>query len=159
VILVDTDVLIANLRGIDAARDWLRDARARTGRLAVSVVTNAEIIGVMRSPERREVTRLLNSLRPLPVTDMIAHRPGELRRHYRRSHAAISLVDYLIAATAAARPRARHAQHQALPDVRRPEATFPALSRSSSACHVPDRPVRPTRSALTCQSRAATASS
>jgi hypothetical protein len=26
VILVDTDVLIANLRGIDAARDWLRHA-------------------------------------------------------------------------------------------------------------------------------------
>jgi predicted nucleic acid-binding protein len=100
VILVDTDVLIANLRGIDAARDWLRDARARTGRLAVSVVTNAEIIGGMRSPVRREVTRLLNSLRPLPVTDMIAHRAGELRRHYRRSHAGIGLVDYLIAATA-----------------------------------------------------------
>ncbi|MBV9010861.1 MAG: PIN domain-containing protein [Pseudonocardiales bacterium] len=47
-----------------------------------------------------EVTRLLNSLRPLPVTDMIAHRAGELRRRYRRSHATIGLVDYLIAATA-----------------------------------------------------------
>lgn len=99
-ILLDTDVLIANLRGIDAAREWLRDARTRTGQLAVSVVTNAEIVGGMRSPERREVTRLLNSVRPLPVTDMIAHRAGELRRHYRRSHAAIGLVDYLIAATA-----------------------------------------------------------
>ncbi len=99
-ILVDTDVLIANLRGIDAARDWLLQARTRTGRLGVSVVTNAEILGGMRSPERREVTRLLNSVRPLPVTDMIAHRAGELRRRYRRSHAAIGLVDYLIAATA-----------------------------------------------------------
>jgi predicted nucleic acid-binding protein len=100
VILVDSDVLIANLRGIDAAREWLHDARIRTGRLAVSVVTNAEIVGGMRSAERREVTRLLNSLRPLPITDMIAHRAGELRRRYRRSHAAIGLVDYLIAATA-----------------------------------------------------------
>lgn len=99
-ILVDTDVLIANLRGVDAAREWLRDARVRTGRLAVSVVTNAEIIAGMRSPERREVARLLNSLRPLPVTDMIAHRAGELRRRYRRSHTGIGLVDYLIAATA-----------------------------------------------------------
>jgi len=100
VILVDTDVLMANLRGIDAARHWLHAARIRTGRLAVSVVTNAEIVGGMRSAERREVTRLLNSLRPLPVTDMIAYRGGELRRRYRRSHAAIGLVDYLIAATA-----------------------------------------------------------
>lgn len=99
-ILVDTDVLIANLRGINVAQEWLRHTRARTGRLAVSVVTNAEIIGGMRSPERREVTRLLNSVRPLPVTDMIAHRAGELRHRYRRSHAAIGVVDYLIAATA-----------------------------------------------------------
>ena len=99
-ILVDTDVLIANLRGIDAARAWLRDTRMQAGRLAVSVVTNAEIVGGMRSPERREVTLLLNSLRPLPVTDMIAHCAGELRRRYRRSHCAIGLVDYLIAATA-----------------------------------------------------------
>lgn len=99
-ILVDTDVLIANLRGIDAARDWLRHTRTQAGRLAVSVVTNAEIVGGMRSPERREVTRLLNSLRPIPVTDMTAHRAGELRRRYRRSHSAIGLVDYLIAATA-----------------------------------------------------------
>lgn len=99
-ILVDTDVLLANLRGIDAARAWLRDARMQAGRLAVSVVTNAEIVGGMRSAERREVTLLLNSLRPLPVTDMIAHRAGELRRRYRRSHCGIGLVDYLIAATA-----------------------------------------------------------
>lgn len=99
-ILVDTDVLIANLRGIDPAREWLISSRTRTGRLAVSVVTNAEIIGAMRSPERHEVTRLLNSVRSLPVTDMIAHRAGELRRRFRRSHAAIGLVDYLIAATA-----------------------------------------------------------
>jgi predicted nucleic acid-binding protein len=34
------------------------------------------------------------------VTDMIAHCAGELRRRYRRSHCAIGLVDYLIAATA-----------------------------------------------------------
>ena len=99
-ILLDTDVLIANLRGIEAARDWLRHTRTQAGRLAVSVLTNAEIVGGMRSGERREVTRLLNSFRPLPVTDMIAHRAGELRRRYRRSHAAIGVVNYLIAATA-----------------------------------------------------------
>lgn len=61
-ILVDTDVLIANLCGIEAARDWLRYTRMRAGRLAVSVVTNDEIVGGMRSPERRKVIRLLNYL-------------------------------------------------------------------------------------------------
>ncbi len=99
-ILVDTDVLIANLGGNEVAREWLQGARTRTGRLAVSVVTNTEIIGGMRGPERREVSRLLGSLRPLPVTDMIAHRAGDLRRRYRRSHETVGVVDYLIAATA-----------------------------------------------------------
>lgn len=67
----------------------------------MSVVTNAEIPGGMCSPERREVTRLLHSLRPMPVTDMTAHRAGELGHQYHRSHAAIGLVDYVIVATAA----------------------------------------------------------
>lgn len=98
-ILVDTDVLIANLRGHEVARAWLREARSRAGRLAVSVVTNAEIIGGMRSVERHEVYELLDSLRPLPVTDAVARRAGELRRTFRRSHASISDVDYVIAAT------------------------------------------------------------
>lgn len=98
-ILVDTDVLIANLRGYEVANHWLRDARTRTGRLAVSVVTSTEIIGGMRSAERREVARLLDTLRPFPVSNLVAHRAGELRRRFRRSHNAISTVDYLIAAT------------------------------------------------------------
>lgn len=99
-ILVDSDVLIAHLRGLPAARTWLREVRDRTGRLAVSALTSTEIIGGMRSAERREVYALLDSLRPLPVTDTIARRAGELRRHYRRSHASIGTVDYVIAATA-----------------------------------------------------------
>ncbi|MGL4175365.1 MAG: type II toxin-antitoxin system VapC family toxin [Dermatophilaceae bacterium] len=99
-ILVDSDVLIAHLRGVERARDWLLDARQQTGPLAVSVVSVAEIAGGMRSGERREVTRLLDSLEPLPVDDAVAWRAAELRREYRRSHAAIGIADYLIAATA-----------------------------------------------------------
>jgi predicted nucleic acid-binding protein len=99
-ILVDSDVLIAHLRGLDSARDWLVGARRRTGMLAVSVVSVAEITGGMRSGERREVIRLLGSLHGLPVNRTVALRAGELRRTYRRSHAAIGIADYLIAATA-----------------------------------------------------------
>jgi predicted nucleic acid-binding protein len=100
VILVDSDVLIAHLRGVDVAREWLIDARRRTGPLAVSVVSIAEIGGGMRSGERREVTRLLGSLQPVPVDPAVAWRAGEFRRTYRRSHAAIGTADYLIAASA-----------------------------------------------------------
>jgi predicted nucleic acid-binding protein len=100
VIPVDSDVLIAHLRGAEVARDWLVDARRRTGPLAVSVVSIAEITGGMRSGERMEVTRLLGSLQPIPIDPSVAWRAGELRRKFRRSHAAIGTADYLIAACA-----------------------------------------------------------
>ncbi len=99
-ILVDSDVLIAHLRGIQVAGDWLADARRRTGPLAVSVVSIAEIAGGMRSGERREVTRLLDSLQALPVDHSIGWRAGEFRRRFGRSHNAIGIPDYLIAASA-----------------------------------------------------------
>lgn len=98
-ILVDSDVLIAHLRGSAAARDWLVQARSR-GRLAISVVSIPEIVGGMRSAERREVWRLLSAFRVEPATEIVARRAGEMMRQYRSSHHGIGLGDYLIAATA-----------------------------------------------------------
>lgn len=97
--LVDSDVLIAHLRGITAARDWLVSSR-KDGPLAISVVSTTEVIGGMRSVERREVWRLLASFRVEPVTEIIARRAGDMMRRYRRSHNGIGLGDYLIGATA-----------------------------------------------------------
>ena len=99
-ILVDSDVLIANLRGIPAAQDWLLAARLNTGPLAVSAVSLTEVAGGMRSAERRQVSRLLSSMRAFPVTEQVAWRAAEFMREYRRSHPGIGLGDYLIAATA-----------------------------------------------------------
>lgn len=101
-ILVDTDILIAHLRGVEAARDWLQHVRV-TGPLSVSVASIAELTGGMRSAERRDVGRLLSAFRPEPITEVIARRAGEFMREYRRSHVGISTVDYLIAATADSR--------------------------------------------------------
>jgi predicted nucleic acid-binding protein len=103
VTLVDSDVLIAHLRGVPAARDWLRHARQRAGPLSISAITVAEISGGMRSQERSAVWRLLSSLRSEAVDDTIARRAGEFMRRYRSSHHAIGLGDYLIAATAEVR--------------------------------------------------------
>lgn len=100
-ILVDSDVLIAHLRGMPEARDWLLRARRDTGRLAASAVSVTEIAGGMRSHEKRQVTRLLASLDVFPVSDHVAWRAADLMRSYRRSHSGIGLGDYLIAATAA----------------------------------------------------------
>jgi hypothetical protein len=99
VILVDSDVLIAHLRGVEQARAWLREARTE-GPLAVSVLSITELTGGMRSGERREVWGLLASLRAEPVSELVARRGGELLRQFRRSHTGVGLTDFLIAATA-----------------------------------------------------------
>jgi hypothetical protein len=98
-ILVDSDVLIAHLRGVAVARDWLVGVR-NDGPLAISAVSIVELIGSMRTVERREVWRLLASFRVEPATEMVARRAGDMMRRYRRSHNRIGLGDYLIAATA-----------------------------------------------------------
>jgi predicted nucleic acid-binding protein len=99
VYLVDSDVLIAHLRGIEAARTWLRKERG-AGPLAISAVSVTEITGGMRSAERREIWQLLGSFRVEPVTMHAAGRAGEFMRTYRRSHNGIGIADYLIAGTA-----------------------------------------------------------
>lgn len=99
VILIDSDILIAHLRGVAAARDWLLDSR-RDGPLAISVVSISELVGGMRSTQRREVWQLLASIRAEPVTEIIARRAGDFMRQYGRSHSGIGLGDYLVAATA-----------------------------------------------------------
>ncbi len=99
-ILVDSDVLIAHLRGLDEARTWLRRARIETGRLTISVVSVAEITGGMRSNERSDVLGLLGSMHVEAASGVVGRRAGELMRRHRRSHSGIGLGDYLIAATA-----------------------------------------------------------
>jgi predicted nucleic acid-binding protein len=98
VILFDSSVLIAHLRGDDRATHLLLETPTRE-RLA-SVLTRIEIEGGMRSDERRSVASLFGYLQLLPVDDAVARRAGEMLRMYRRSHPGIDLVDYAIAATA-----------------------------------------------------------
>lgn len=98
--LVDSDILIAHLRGVTAAREWLEGARRDTGPLAISVISVTEVAGEMRSGERREVNRLLATMRRFRVTEPVAWRAAGFLRTYRRAHQGIGLGDYLIAATA-----------------------------------------------------------
>lgn len=95
----DSTVLVAHLRGVPAATALLRDAAA-AGSAIASVLSRVEIEGGMRSAERGSVARLFVALRMEPVSDAIASRAGTLLRRYRRSHANIDIVDYVVAATA-----------------------------------------------------------
>lgn len=98
-ILVDSDVIIAHLRGVDAAREWLLRTRRDSGRLATSAVCIAEVAGDMRSGQRREVMGLLGSFQVIDIDESTAWQAAQLMRTYRRSHSGIGLGDYLIAAT------------------------------------------------------------
>jgi len=98
VILFDSSVLIAHLRGDERATRLLLDTA--TGDRLASVLTRVEVEGGMRSGERRSVSSLFGYIRLLPVTDPVARRAGEMLRDHRRSHPGIDLVDYVIAATA-----------------------------------------------------------
>lgn len=99
-ILLDTNILIEQVRGNESARSWLSEARRQSGRLVTSALCVTELKGGMRSPERRVIDRLLGLVDIVPVDEAIAHRAGELMRTYRRSHQGIGIADYVIAATA-----------------------------------------------------------
>lgn len=97
--LFDSSVLIAHLRGVEAATTLLSH-HARQGTALGSVLSRTELEGGMRSAERAPVARLFEAVRLVPVSDTIAARAGAHLRRYRRSHAAIDIVDHVIAATA-----------------------------------------------------------
>lgn len=100
VIVVDTAILIDNLRDRPAAVAALDAAEERGDRLCASVVTKAELLAGMRSPERRATRDLMASIDWVPLTEETAELAGTFARQYRRSHQGIGLPDYLIGATA-----------------------------------------------------------
>jgi hypothetical protein len=86
--LVDTDVLVDHLRGVQELRPRKRD------RLAYSVITRAELFAG-RADAEREVALLLDGLAELPITRSSAEAAGRIRRT-----TGARLPDALIAATA-----------------------------------------------------------
>ena len=96
--LFDSDVLIEYLRDNPSAADLLVPS-VRAEEAACSVLARFELLGGMRSAERHATHSLLDAMINLPVSERVASRAGEMARSYRPSHAHISAVDYLIAAT------------------------------------------------------------
>ena len=94
----DSSVLISHLRGQVPATDLLLSMP--TAERLVSVLTRVEIEGGMRSGERSDFAELFSAVTLVPVSDAMARQAGRLLRQFRRSHAGIDLVDYVIAATA-----------------------------------------------------------
>lgn len=99
-IVVDTSILIDHLRGRPQAREVLVAARSSGRRVWSSVVVRMELLGGMRSDERRRTHALIDAIEWVDVDSRIADRAGELARTHRRTNPDIDIAGYLIAATA-----------------------------------------------------------
>jgi predicted nucleic acid-binding protein len=100
VIVVDTSVLIDNLRADPDAVVALDRARDDRNQVVASVITKAELLAGMRAREPRTTYALLDVIDWVAVSEEIADLGGAMARRYRTSHQGIGLPDYLIAATA-----------------------------------------------------------
>lgn len=98
-ILVDTTVLIDNLRDLPGAGAAIDAATDRGDTMAASVLTKVELLSGMRAHEKSATHELMASLQWIDVDDTIAELAGTLARRYRASHHGIGVVDYVIAAT------------------------------------------------------------
>ena len=100
VIVLDTTVLIDQLRGVASAGTALRRASQQGHRLQCSVVSRTEVLRGARREELPQVGRLFDALEWLPVTSQVADLAGALGARYRATHGLLDLPDTVVAATA-----------------------------------------------------------
>lgn len=95
--LIDTDVLIDFLRGLEQARYFMANLPDQA---YISAITVAELhVGVRNGKERIALTEFLDTLETIALDAELAAEGGLLRRDYGKSHG-VGLNDALIAATA-----------------------------------------------------------
>ncbi|GAX61155.1 nucleic acid-binding protein [Candidatus Scalindua japonica] len=97
--LIDSDILIDFLRGIEGARNYL-SILSKDATLCCSVITIAEIYAGMRKTEEKKTTTLLDGLFSIPISEEIARIAGEFKRDTKSQK--LELDNCLIAATALA---------------------------------------------------------
>jgi len=96
--LVDSDVLIDYLKGLDLDCDLLE---THIDRIDLSIITIAEIrAGIKGREEEQALEQFLSAIPHYDVTRTIAEMGGDWVRQFGRSHG-VEIPDALIAATAA----------------------------------------------------------
>jgi predicted nucleic acid-binding protein len=97
IVLVDTDILINFLRGMEKAKSYVERV-ATEGTVLCSAITVAEIYAGMREHEKEHTDALLDSLEIIEVARSIAQKAG-LYKSGSKSRT-LELDDCIIAATA-----------------------------------------------------------
>jgi len=100
--LLDSDVLIAFLRGYPETVLLLKNLAETGAELTISAVTIIEIEAGIRGKEEEATLELLGILGIHLLDKTTADLAGSLLRQYRRKGISLSLADVIIAATAIA---------------------------------------------------------
>ena len=98
-VLVDTDVAIDFLRGVDYAKPLLSELWKKD-QVAISVLTVYELTAGMRENEKAATLNFVDACSVEPVTAEIAFKSGEIYRQYRTKGITLTSLDCLIASTA-----------------------------------------------------------
>lgn len=101
-VLIDTDVAIDFLRGVQYAQPLLTGLWTN-GQAALSVLTVYELTAGMRDAEKVSTHNFIEASVIEQVTVEIAFKGGELYRRYRAKGITLTSLDCLIAATAIVR--------------------------------------------------------
>jgi predicted nucleic acid-binding protein len=97
-IVVDTDVLIDALHGVEPMRTRIAEG-VSTGTLATSALTVFELFAGARSTQEKvAVDALLSPLPVLPIDDGVARLAAEVERNLRGRGLRVGFADALIAA-------------------------------------------------------------
>jgi predicted nucleic acid-binding protein len=97
--VIDTDILIDYLRGIQHSTDFLAQA-TKNSLCVLSTITVAELYsGVREGKERPILDEFIKEFQIISLNEEIAQRGGLYKRDYGKSHG-VGLADALIAATA-----------------------------------------------------------
>jgi predicted nucleic acid-binding protein len=98
-VLIDTDVAIDFLRGVEYAQPLLAGLWD-SGQAVLSALTVYEMTAGMRDTEKAVTHNFIDACAVEPVSTDIAFKGGELYRKYRAKGITLTSLDCLIAATA-----------------------------------------------------------
>lgn len=98
-VIIDTDVAIDYLRGIQYAQELILPLWERNTAY-LSVLSLYELQAGMRENEKEDTANFINACNIEMVTQDIAVKAGEFYRHYRKNGTTLDSIDCLISATA-----------------------------------------------------------
>ena len=96
--LIDTDVLIDHLRGVEKAYRFMQEIESQESAVFYSVISKAEIYSGIMPKEEENVASLFEAMEEVPVDGRAAEGPGRYRKTFLVSHKLL-LPDALIAAS------------------------------------------------------------